>query len=160
LQNDDEYRKRIQKQRLNYCRSPETREKLKASFREINQTPARKQYKHELHMKSMRENLGFRRTKALANSLNNGRWIKEGWTWKLHTPVITPDRVDRHCTACHKDRFLKLWWATKAEPTTYLCNTCFANDFDLMVPEGQHGKLPAVFTSPHLPLPPSSEPSS
>lgn len=149
--NDDEFRKRILEANTRYFRTPEGREKMKAHFRELSSTPARKLYSKEWHAQRYEQSLQIRRARALRLVLHAKRWIKEGWTWKLHTPVKTPDRVDRHCTACHQNRFLMLWWATKAEPTTYLCNMCFANDFDLMVPEGTHKKLPAVFTSPHLP---------
>jgi hypothetical protein len=158
--NEDEYRKRTKDVKTNYRRSPLGREKTNAAHREYGQRPERRQSKVEVRARLQRESLAYRRATALALSMHTGRWIKEAWTWKLHTPVVTPDRVDRHCTGCHQDRFLKLWWATKAEPTTYICNSCFASDFDIMVPEGQHKPLPPVFTSPHLPLPPPEKPSS
>jgi hypothetical protein len=159
-QNDDEYRKRIKDSLAAYRRTPLGRERLKAGNRLRNQRPERKQNKAEISARLRQESLIHRRATALSDSMKSGRWIREAWTWKLHTPVVTPDRVDRHCTGCHQDRFLKLWWATKAEPTTYMCNSCFANDFDIMVPEGQQKPLPPVFTSPHLPVPPPEKPSS
>lgn len=141
---------------MQYRRSPDGREKIKANLRKTQQAPARKLYRKESNAQRYQQSLFLRRAMWLNAFLRNGRWLKEGWTWKLHTPVKTPDRVDRHCTACDRDRFLKLWWATKAEPTTYVCSSCFANDFNLVVPEGQHDKLPAIFTSPDHPPPPKA----
>lgn len=151
--NDDEYRKRKLESVVKYSRSSKGREKMKAIFRENNQKPATKQYQREYYAQSTRESLRFRRGRWLVAILQQSRWIKERWTWKLHVPVKTADRVDHHCTACDRNRFLRLWWATKVEPTTYMCNTCFASDFDLMVPEGQHKKLPRLFTDPSHPPP-------
>jgi hypothetical protein len=151
--NDDEYRRRIRESNFKYSRSPEGREKKKAIFRENNQKPATKQYQREHYAQSTRESLRHRRARWLVAMLQKSRWIKEQWTWKLHVPVKTADRVDHRCTACDKNRFLRLWWATKVEPTTYMCNACFASDFDLMVPEGHHKKLPRLFTDPSHPPP-------
>lgn len=31
--------------------------------------------------------------------------LDENWSWKTHAPLIYPSSVDRHCTACDRDRF-------------------------------------------------------
>ncbi|CAD0091250.1 unnamed protein product [Aureobasidium vineae] len=151
--NDKEFREADLKRR----RKPAIREQQKVQTRKHDKTPAKQQYLREYNARKWREDLSGRRSISLFKFLQNSRWSREGWTWKLHEPVITPDRVDRHCTACQRDRFLKVWWATKAEPITYVCNPCFANDFDIVVPEGQHKWLPGIFSSPHLPSPPSAK---
>ncbi|KAH0285105.1 hypothetical protein M436DRAFT_86044 [Aureobasidium namibiae CBS 147.97] len=158
-QNDDDFRRRALEATTRSRRSLAVREKMKAVAREYERKPARIQYQKQRFVQRYNESLQYRRGLSLRLAMRSKRLVEEGWSWRLHTPVHTPDRVDRHCTACDQDRFLKLWWATKAEPTTYMCNSCFANDFDLMVPEGQHKNLPAVFTSPHLPGPRPNKPS-
>jgi len=157
--NDDDYRERLLKTCTKYIRTPEGREKKKASSLIRNKKLAVASYGKRVDTQRYNESLEYRREQSLRITMTNKRWVNEGWSWKLHTPVKTPDRVDRHCTTCDRNRFLKLWWATKAEPTTYVCNSCFANNFDLMVPEGQHKKLSPVFTSPHLPAPRPNKPS-
>ena len=157
--NDDDYRERLLKTCTKYIRTPEGREKKKASSLIRNKKLAVASYGNKVDAQRYNESLEYRREQSLRITMTNKRWVNEGWSWKLHTPVKTPDRVDRHCTTCDRNRFLKLWWATKAEPTTYVCNSCFANNFDLMVPEGQHKKLSPVFTSPHLPAPRPNKPS-
>ncbi|KAI4726493.1 hypothetical protein E4T49_05722 [Aureobasidium sp. EXF-10728] len=71
-------------------------------------------------------------------------------------------RVDHHCTACGRNRFLKFWFKEKLPPHVtdtqpdedrYMCNACFANNWDLVVPETCSGKLHRVFTSPDYPPP-------
>lgn len=80
------------------------------------------------------------------------------FTWKTHTWIRYPDRVAHHCTGCHRDRFLRLWWKEKPEvseesgPDRYMCNHCFANDWPRVVPETYTGRLASMFTSPELPL--------
>ncbi|KAG9700529.1 hypothetical protein KCU95_g731, partial [Aureobasidium melanogenum] len=152
--NDDNFYRRARLARRKYLRRPEIRERKR--------TPQSVQYMREYDASLDERKLHMRRrSQRLFGILNENRWIREGWTWKLHTPVITPDRVDHYCTACQKDCFLRVWWATKAEPTTYICNSCFASDFDLMVPEvpdGRNKKLPQIFTSPDYPSPSSAKP--
>lgn len=57
---------------------------------------------------------------------------------------------------------MKHWWKEKPRPDAtdvksnqdrYMCNHCFANDWDLIVPEKHSGKLPRIFTSPDHPPP-------
>ncbi|KAH0365944.1 hypothetical protein KCU65_g5658, partial [Aureobasidium melanogenum] len=157
--NDDDFYRRMRLAQRKYPSRPEIRER---KIHVYNRTPADRKYKREYDASLDERKLHMRRrSQRLFKILNEPRWIIEGWTWKLHTPVITPDRVDHHCTACNKDRFLRIWWATKAEPTTYICNTCFASDFNLMVPDvpaAQHKKLPRIFTSPDHPSPSSAKP--
>ncbi|KAH0339577.1 hypothetical protein KCU81_g7161, partial [Aureobasidium melanogenum] len=153
--NDPEFRERMKLARRKYLRRPEIRKRKL----HISRTPESVQYMREYDRSLDERKLHMRRrSQRLFRILSENRWIREGWTWKLHTPVITPDRVDHHCTACQKDCFLRVWWATKAEPTTYICNSCFASHFDLMVPEGQHKRLPQIFTSPDYPSPSSAKP--
>jgi hypothetical protein len=72
--------------------------------------------------------------------------------------------VDHHCTACDEIRFLKHWWKERLHPDAmdtdsgqdrYMCNHCFANDFNLMVPENCSDipRLSRLFTSPDFPPP-------
>lgn len=156
--NDEEFRQATLRAQQKYHRKPEIREKRNAATHVYHSSPRMQQYLRDLSAHIYRQNLSHRRSQRLLKILSRGRWIREGWTWKLHTPVITPDRVDHHCTACQQHRFLRIWWATKAEPTTYMCNSCFASDFDIMVPEGEHKRLSQIFKSPDLPSPPSAKP--
>jgi hypothetical protein len=101
-QNEDEYRKRIKDARTNYRRSPLGREKTKAAHRKHDSTSERKEYKSEFNNQTRQESLPYRRSRALDNALRTGRWIKEAWTWKLHTPLMALDRVDHHAPAVKK----------------------------------------------------------
>lgn len=156
--NDEEYRQAILRAQRKYHRKPEVRDKRNAVTRVYDRNPRRQQYLRDHSAHDYRQNPSYRRSNLLLSVLRRGRWSKEGWSWKFHTPVITPDRVDHQCTACQQHRFLKVWWATKAEPTTYMCNLCFASNFDIMVPEGHHKRLPQIFNSPDLPSPSSAKP--
>lgn len=110
------------------------------------------------------EQLSLRRAHTLIKHVFNGRSrrIIETYTWKTHSPVSSDDKVEHHCTACHRPRFLKHWWKEKPRPEAtetnpdqdrYMCNTCFANNWDLVVPETYSGRLPRMFTSPDYPPP-------
>ncbi|KAH0384008.1 hypothetical protein KCU92_g4824, partial [Aureobasidium melanogenum] len=157
--NDQEYRQNRLRAQQRYRRRPDVREQKVAAQHILNRSPKNLQYKRQYDRSLDEPKIRMRRrSQYLFKVLSGNRCITEGWTWKLHTPVVTPERVDHHCTACQRDCFLRVWWATKADPTTYICNSCFASDFDLMVPEGQHKKLPRIFTSPDYPSPSSAKP--
>jgi len=108
------------------------------------------------------KNLGTRRSIRLLQHVFSTRRLTKTWTWKTHKPVSYHDRVDHRCTACDQIRFLKYWWKekpcdeakdTSSDQDRYMCNHCFANDWNLVVPEKYSGKSPLLFTSPDHPLP-------
>lgn len=137
-----------------YSRNPIHRAKIKASSR------ARSERSRDKHQAASRrahaEDLSYRRSTQLDNLVR--RKAANALTWKTHTYVRYPDRVDHHCTGCNRDRFLMLWWKERPEvseesgPDRYMCNHCFANDWPRVVPETYTGKLAKIFTSPELPL--------
>jgi hypothetical protein len=103
-----------------------------------------------------------RRAISLNNVICRQQRSNQEWAWKHHTPVLDEDRVDHTCTACGNIRFPKLWWKEKllgkatdanSHQDRYMCNSCLANDWELMVPEIYSGKLPRLFTSPDHPPP-------
>jgi len=108
--------------------------------------------------RSRAEDLGRRRATSLLSLLNEGAADK--YTWKTHTPIRYPDRVEHHCTGCNRDRFLNTWWKEKsAGPESseqsgtdrYMCSYCFVNDWPRVVPETSLGKLASIFRSPDVP---------
>jgi hypothetical protein len=113
---------------------------------------------------SQHEKLSTRRATKLQQSVFNKPWRLEAWTWKTHTPISYNDRVDHLCTVCDENRFLKHWWKEKLRPEAtdtdpdqdrYMCNHCFANNFNLVVPENRSEipRLSQLFTSPNYPPP-------
>ncbi|KEQ68563.1 hypothetical protein M436DRAFT_58224 [Aureobasidium namibiae CBS 147.97] len=140
-----------------FGRKPENREKTKQKNREY-----RKKHPGVEHLQH--EQLSIRRATRLVEQVFSGRskTIANTYTWKTHTPVSFDDKVEHHCTACHRFRFLKHWWKEKSRPETtetssnhdrYMCSRCFANDWNLVVPETFSGRLPRLFTSPDYPPP-------
>ncbi|CAD0089700.1 unnamed protein product [Aureobasidium vineae] len=106
------------------------------------------------------EALATRRATSLQGFLASKRWERDNWIWRTHKPALYDDRVDHHCTACDKNRFLKGWWKEKnpahdtdthPDKDRYMCNACFANNWDLMVPIAYSSKLIPIFTSPEYP---------
>jgi hypothetical protein len=137
-----------------FRRQPHIRERLKAKDRQRRWGSDRLQSHHE--------KLSVLRVTTLSIRVFSESWRMKAWTWKTHKPVSYDDRVDHRCTACDKIRFLKHWWKGKPLPDAtdvksnqdrYMCNHCFATDWDLIVPEKHTGKLPGIFTSPDHPPP-------
>lgn len=158
---DKNFRERIQRNNRKFRRKPENKNMRIIHDYEYNRKiPGILEGKRSANLKDYREKLEIRRSRLLASHiLKNLRWIKEGWTWKLHEPVITPDRVDHDCTACQRSRYLRLWWREKSNQSRYTCSTCFANKFDLVVPESEQDKeLPRLLTDPTHPPPPPPPP--
>jgi hypothetical protein len=159
-----ELRESLAEGRRGTKRKPHVREKLKEYYRELRQKERllgknpRRQLRHP--------DLMTRRANSLRKVICQRRSTQE-WAWKSHTPVLDKDRIDHTCTACGNIRFLKLWWKEKplgkaaADATLdqdrYICHNCFANNFELMVPESYLGKLPRLFTSPDHPPPYKSQ---
>ncbi|KAH0348502.1 hypothetical protein KCU81_g3318, partial [Aureobasidium melanogenum] len=117
-----------------------------------------------LHIRRLRaEHLRLRRANGLASFIRGSkRWAQENWSWPTHQVVLTAARIDRHCTSCNQIRRLNLWWKEKHPPQgletepphdRYMCNSCFANSWELVVPEGSIEKLPPLLTSPDHPPP-------
>ncbi|KAI4833694.1 hypothetical protein E4T44_09276, partial [Aureobasidium sp. EXF-8845] len=141
-----ELRESLAEMRRKFKRKPDVRERLKEYFKVRNRS--RKQL-------GPRDLMG-RRATWLNNLIRRQQLSRQGWTWKSHTPVLEQDRVDHTYTACGNVRFLKLWWrenlpgkATDAnsDQIRYMCNHCFANKWELVVPETYPGKLSRLFTS-------------
>ena len=135
-------------------RESDVRERIKAYMKQYRRDHSPEQPKHK--------NLGDRRSDRLLQRVFSTWRTTETWTWKTHKPVSYHDRIDHRCTACGKLRFLKYWWKekpcdkatdTSSDQDRYMCNHCFANDWNLVVPEKYSGKLPLLFTSPDHPLP-------
>lgn len=77
--------------------------------------------------------------------------LGKNWSWRSHAPVIYNTRVEHHCTACDRERYLALWWKEKISTSTtdesrYMCNACFASDSERIMPEKHPAKLPGFFT--------------
>ncbi|KAG9667289.1 hypothetical protein KCU99_g9899, partial [Aureobasidium melanogenum] len=87
--NDQEYRQTRLRAQQRYRRRPDVREQEIVQYE--------RQYDRSLDEPKIRMR---RRSQSLFKVLSGNRCITEGWTWKLHTPVVTPERVDHHCTAC------------------------------------------------------------
>lgn len=168
---DEQRQKRLARMRERYTvfRAKETDEQRQERL------AATRKYQREIwrkirpegiaRLRQMRdENLEIRRAVALDYFCRkNKRWAKENWSWPTHQVVRTAARVDHHCTSCDRIRSLKLWWKEKvlrqasnhdATQDRYMCNYCFANRWDLVVPEGNIKRLPLLFTSPDHPPPP------
>ena len=52
----------------------------------------------------------------------------EHWTWKTHELVWYPERVEHHCTTCHRNTPLKIWFRPKINPEILECRRCFTRD--------------------------------
>ncbi|KEQ80789.1 hypothetical protein M438DRAFT_280717 [Aureobasidium pullulans EXF-150] len=149
---DPEYRQKQIECMKRYKRSPATRWKTLKYCKEYNE--GRRESVIQRVRESRRTNLVLRRSNALQEIIDKGsRWTKEGWTWRTHAPAPSSDRVEHCCTSCEKLRYRKLWWK-EHNSDQYMCNSCFANHFDLVVPENVMGKMPLLFTSPTHPPPP------
>ena len=149
---DPEYRQKQLESMKRYRRSPATRWKALEYYKEYDK--GRRESTRQRVRERARTNLGHRRSSALYEIIYKGsRWTKEGWTWRTHAPAPGFDRVEHFCTSCEKLRFRKLWWK-EHNSDQYMCNSCFASNFDLVVPENVMGKMPLLFTSPTHPPPP------
>ncbi|KAH0377828.1 hypothetical protein KCU92_g9025, partial [Aureobasidium melanogenum] len=156
-----EMRKRRSEYHFEHRRDPESQAK-QAEYNRVHRL--KDPYKRILHLRQVRAgDLKLRRADGLASFLGQSkRWVQENWSWPTHQVVRTAARVDRHCTSCDKIRRLKLWWKEKHPPQRlntespqdrFMCNYCFANSWDLVVPEGNIEKLPPLLTSPDHPPP-------
>jgi hypothetical protein len=143
--------------RKKYNRHPDRREAHKLHARKYWEEN-REKYKAR-DARARAEDIRRRRTINLFVILQRGGADK--YTWKTHTPIRYPDRVDHYCTGCSRERFLNTWWKEKlgrpesseqSGPDRYMCNNCFANDWPRVVPETYTGRLPPIFMSPDLPL--------
>ena len=165
---DEQRQERHVRERQRYAEHPETyaearrRHKRKPHIREKLKEQHKQRWRNSDRKHSPHEKLSVRRATTLGIRVFAESWRMEAWTWKTHKPVSYHDRVDHHCTACDRIRFLKHWWKEKPRPDTtdvksnqdrYMCNYCFANDMDLIVPEKYSGRLPQIFTSPDHPPP-------
>ena len=100
-----------------------------------------------------RESSAVRRTQNLVLHIRKqirAGLLNENWSWKTHAPLISPTSIDHHCTACDRDRYLKVWWKEKSEASTtdeprYMCTPCFASDPERMMPEKHPAKLSGFF---------------
>lgn len=147
-QNDPEFRRaqilrcRI---RLSTPRGQETTRKSNLRRRPVDGPRLRLSYQ---------ESSDYRRTRGLMRHIRYHFGLGEldkDWSWRTHTPLVYPIRVDHHCTACDRDRYLKIWWKQKSETSTtdeprYMCTSCFASDPERMMPERHPPKLPGFFT--------------
>lgn len=153
-----EYRKQYN---FEYKRNPDNQAKQAEHNRRHH---LKNRTKNILYLRQLRaEDLRLRRANTLASFIRlSKRWAQEKWSWPTHQVLLTAARVDRHCTSCNQIRRLKLWWKEKQSPQgletespqdRYMCNSCFANSWELVVPEGAIENLPPLFTSPDHPPP-------
>jgi hypothetical protein len=169
----EQRQQRLARRRQIYAEAPEKQAARQRASRRKPDIRARnnekqKQLRHEgftrTREQSPHEKLSTRRATKLQQYVFHTPWRKETWTWKAHTPISYHDRVDHHCTACDEIRFLKHWWKERLHPDAmdtdsgqdrYMCNHCFANDFNLMVPENCSDipRLSRLFTSLDFPPP-------
>ncbi|KAG9559372.1 hypothetical protein KCU71_g5876, partial [Aureobasidium melanogenum] len=176
---EEERHERLAQRRQQYASSPELRKKYNEQARKYRLQPAirakytqtarerwltmRHEEAHRLRQ-SRDQNLKKRRADTLSAYLNGSRRpSQENWSWPTHTHVHYPDRIYHRCTKCDRTRFLSMWWKEKlpgkhsntddASQDRYMCNYCFANSWDLVVPEGNIERLPRLFTSPDYPPP-------
>lgn len=151
--------------RYRYYNDPEFRRAEKIRGRVYGKTPQRQEYLRKAHLKRnpsdiarlrsfYKESSAYRRTRSLTMFIlyhfKLGQ-LDENWSWRSHAPLVYPSRVDHHCTACDRDRFLKIWWKEKSITSTihenrYMCTLCFASDPERIMPEQHPAKLPAFFT--------------
>ncbi|KEQ75606.1 hypothetical protein M436DRAFT_41973 [Aureobasidium namibiae CBS 147.97] len=64
-------------------------------------------------------------------------------SWRKHLPILTDDRVERHCASCHyspRRGGSRLWWQRRQSlqdgATLYDCNKCFWKDPEIALPQG------------------------
>lgn len=169
---DEVRQERLARRREKYASSPEFRKKCveyymdnRARLIEIFKERWLERRNEQIpRFRQLRaESLKIRRAATLAALVrNNKRWIKEKWSWPTHEPVRTQERVEHYCTNCDQSRQLKVWWKekdlgqvpqTESSQDRYMCNSCFASRWDLVVPEGNIERLPPLFTSPDHPPP-------
>jgi hypothetical protein len=170
---DEQRQERLARRRQYYAESPERFEAMQRKSRRKPDIRAKiNEKKKKLRREgltrpqepSQHEKLSTRRATKLQQFIFNKPWRLRAWKWKTHTPISYLDRVDHHCTACDENRFLKHWWKEKLRPEAtgtdpnqdrYMCNHCFANEFNLMVPENRSEipRLSQLFTSPNFPSP-------
>jgi hypothetical protein len=63
-------------------------------------------------------------------------------SWRTHLPVMSAEKVQRHCASCRVKRRdgLRLWWqrrqANLDDQCLYDCPSCFVKDLQIALPEG------------------------
>jgi hypothetical protein len=100
--NDPEYRQRSLDYHKKYTRRPDKRDAAKTLARAHKEKHREKANAYALRFQQ--EDLGCRRATNLYSILQHE--VADKYTWKTHTPIRYPDRVDHHCTGCNRERFL------------------------------------------------------
>lgn len=68
--------------------------------------------------------------------------VREKLSWKAHIPLLTQEKIERHCASCGVKRRggMRLFWQRQQESQTgeqlYDCNACFMKSTDTFLPEG------------------------
>jgi hypothetical protein len=81
-------------------------------------------------------------TMALRYWVYHSPVAREQLSWKTHIPILTSEKVERHCATCRVKRRggTKLFWQRRQKPAgdEYLfdCNGCFFKDPVTFLPEG------------------------
>jgi hypothetical protein len=95
----------------------------------------------EAYYTNMRESPRF----AINHALRNWFWhsnTMDCLSWKTHLPVMSAEKVQRHCASCRVKRRdgLRLWWqrrqANLDDEYLYDCPSCFMKDLKTVLPEG------------------------
>jgi hypothetical protein len=100
--NDPDYRQNSLDYHKKYTRRPDKRDAAKALARAHKEKHREKANAYALRFQQ--EDLGRRRATNLYSILQHE--VADKYTWKTHTPIRYPDRVDHHCTGCNRERFL------------------------------------------------------
>jgi hypothetical protein len=157
----DQRHGRLARLRQRYAASPELRELLAEHQRRTKRKPDIREKMKEYHKlarqkecllgNNSREQLRHldlmtRRAILLNAVIRRLQRSNQRWAWKSHTPVLDKDRVDRM-------KFLGNATDANSDQDRYMCNNCFASNWELMVPETYSGRLAPLFTSPDHPPP-------
>ena len=102
---------------------------------------ARRNRRSEAYYTNMRESPRF----AINHALRNWFWhsnTMDNLSWKTHLPIMSAEKVQRHCASCRVKRRdgLRLWWqrrqANLDDQCLYDCPSFFMKDLKITLPEG------------------------
>lgn len=79
---------------------------------------------------------------AMRSWLYDSNHTRDRLSWKTHVPVMTAEKIERHCASCHAKRRggFRLWWQRRRSledgEDLYDCSTCFLSDPETALPQG------------------------
>ncbi|KAG9591301.1 hypothetical protein KCU77_g8609, partial [Aureobasidium melanogenum] len=151
LQNMRRYQQKLASLRNKYATDPTWREQQLAkssiyyrtqSATDIEWRALKYEYRIKHYHLKKEKDPNFVVAESLRSSVYKVASIRERLSWPTHMPILTQEKVERHCASCGMKLRggMRFWWqrrqGSQNDKHLYDCNSCFWKDPATYLPTG------------------------